>query len=71
MEIVHPRLSAAIDDKLFAVSSQKSYKVYLTESRNGSITTEDLKTTRREASKFIAFRAKNLLLSYRSKSALY
>ena len=28
MEIVHPRLSAAIDDKLFAVLSQKSYKVY-------------------------------------------
>lgn len=47
------------------------FKVCLTESRNGSITTEDLKTTRREASKFIAFRAKNLLLSYRSKSALY
>ena len=34
------------------------FKVCLTESRNGSITTEDLKTTRREASKFIAFRAK-------------
>lgn len=28
MEIVHPCLSAAIDDRLFAVSSQKSYKVY-------------------------------------------